>query len=115
MEVRNMEREPKGVLATIAGAVFTILGFWRAKAKKRKIAGPDHLSTLMADLKFGVFFIVAGFLMWFLLVHVFAEEFTDAEMIISVGDWLLVLFVIIGILIIVYGIVGYAIAEKRHR
>lgn len=122
--------EPYGILLIAIGAAVLILGIWLwtssahkpkpptkppVKAKKQKIVRPERLSTLMTDLKFGVFFIVAGFLIRLLLVNVIAEEYTDVEKIISVGDWLLILFVIIGILIVGYGIVEYSITGKQHR
>ena len=87
----------------------------KIRAREQKIADADPIHMLMTDLKFGIFFIVAGFLIRLLLVHVVAKEYADAETIVSVGDWLLILFVIIGILIISFGVVEYAIARKKRR
>ncbi len=79
---------------------------------RQKIPSAEPISRLMTELKFGIFFIVAGFLIRLLLVNVVAKEYADAETIISASDWVLILFLVIGILIIGFGIVEYAIARK---
>jgi hypothetical protein len=115
-----------GTVVTIIGIPVTIYGIVaepkplpkapKIKAEKQKIAEVeerDYTSRLMTDLKFGVVAIVAGFLIRLLFVNVIAKDSTDAGTIISVGDLALILFVIIGIVGIGFGIVEYAIAKKR--
>lgn len=81
------------------------------KARVQKTIYPTF--RLMSKLKFGALFIVVGFLMRLFLVNVVAKEIADAETIITGGDWLLVLFAVIGILIIGFGIAEFAIAKKK--
>jgi len=81
------------------------------KARVQKTIYPTF--RLMSKLKFGALFIVVGFLMRLFLVNVVAKEIADAETIITGGDWLLVLFAVIGILIIGLGIAEFAIAKKK--
>lgn len=80
------------------------------KAERQKV---EKASMLMTDLKFGTLFIVAGFLIRLFLVNVVAKEYADAKTIISAGDWLIILFAVIGILIIGFGVVEYAVARKK--
>lgn len=90
----------------------------KIKAKKQKIVEVeerDYTSRLMTDLKFGIFSIAAGFLIRLLFVNVIAKDSTDSGTIISLGDWVLILFVIIGLLGIGIGIAEYAIAGKKRR
>ena len=115
-----------GATATIIGIPVTIYGIIaepKPPAEAPRITGRqkiveveeiDYTSRLMTDLKFGIFFIVAGFLLRLLLVNVIAKESTDSGTIISVGDWFLILFVIIGIVGICFGIVEYAIAKFKR-
>ena len=80
---------------------------------EQEVTGAEPSSRLMTELKFGTLFIVVGFLMRLLLVDVIANEYIDTEAIISVIDWVLILFVVIGIFIIGFGIGEYAIARKK--
>jgi predicted amidophosphoribosyltransferase len=84
------------------------------KIEAAKVKETDPTSRLMADLKFGVVFIVMGFLARLFLTNVATKGSTDADTIISVGNWLLVVFVIIGLLIIGFGTSDYLIAKKRR-
>lgn len=80
---------------------------------EQEITGAEPASRLMTELKFGTLFIVIGFLMRLLLVDVVPKEYADAEAIKSASEWVLILFVVIGVLIIGFGIVEYAIARKK--
>jgi len=81
------------------------------EAREQKIIDPP--SRLISELKFGILFIVVGFLMRLFLVNVVAKEYADTETTILASDWVLILFVVIGILIICFGIVEFAIAKKK--
>ena len=80
---------------------------------EQEIPRTEPASRLMTELKFGTLFIVIGFLMRLLLVDVVAKEYADAETIISAGGWVLLLFVVVGVLLIGFGIAEYAIAKKK--
>lgn len=80
---------------------------------EQEIPRAEPASRLMTELKFGTLFIVIGFLMRLLLVDVVAKEYALAENITLASDWVLILFVVIGILLIGVGIVEYAVARKK--
>jgi len=46
-------------------------------------------------------------------VNVVAKGYADTETTILASDWVLILFVVIGILIIGFGIAEFAIAKKK--
>lgn len=79
----------------------------------QEITGGEPASRLMTELKFGTLFIVIGFLMRLLLRDVLSKEYDNPDAIISASEWVLILFVVIGIIIIGFGIVEYAIARRK--
>lgn len=79
----------------------------------QEITRAEPASRLLTELKFGTLFIVIGFLMRLLLVDVLAKEYADPEAIISASNWALILFVVIGVIIIGFGVVEYAIARRK--
>ena len=79
----------------------------------QEITGAEPASRLMTELKFGTLFIVIGFLMRLLLVDVLSKEYDNPEAIISTSEWVLILFVVIGVIIIGFGVVEYAIARRK--
>ncbi len=80
---------------------------------EQEITRAEPASRLLTELKFGTLFIVIGFLMRLLLVDVLSKEYADTEAITSAGDWAFILFVVIGVIIIGFGIVEYAIARRK--
>lgn len=89
------------------------------KAGKQKIVDAERAaptSTLMTDLKFGISFLVVGFLIWLLIIYVVeAGEYANKETVISIANWILVLFAVIGIFIIGFGAAEYTNAKKRRK
>jgi uncharacterized membrane protein YidH (DUF202 family) len=86
------------------------------KSSNEKIAEkPAPTSTLMTDLKFGISFIVAGFLIW-LVIRFVAEtgDYSNKENVISIANWIFVLLAVIGIFLIGYGAAEYSYAKRRR-
>ena len=114
---------PYGWLLITIGAAVAILGIWMwtspmlefkapakpPKTRRQKITRAKPTSRFMTDLKFGAFLIVVGFLIRLLMVNVLHKKYGGE----AGGDWVLILFVAIGILIIGFGVVEYAIARKK--
>jgi hypothetical protein len=68
---------------------------------------------IIINLKIGIAFVLTGFLTKLLLTNVVAKKITDLMTLTSISNWTLILFVIIGLLIISFGIADYIIAKKR--
>jgi heme/copper-type cytochrome/quinol oxidase subunit 2 len=71
-------------------------------------------STLMTDLKFGISFIVVGLLIWLVIRYVAeAGNYANKGNVISIANWIFVLFAVIGIFLIGYGAAEYSYARRR--
>jgi hypothetical protein len=68
---------------------------------------------IIINLKIGIAFVLTGFLTKLLLTNVVAKKITDLMTLTSISNWTLILFVIIGLLIVGFGIADYVIAKKR--
>ena len=86
------------------------------KGRNEKIdEKPAPASTLMTDLKFGISFIVVGFLIWLIIKYVAeAGNYANKENVISIANWIFVLFAVIGIFLIGYGAAEYSYAKRRR-
>lgn len=69
----------------------------------------------MTDLKFGISFIVVGFLIWLVVVYVAeAGNYVNKGDVISIANWIFILFAVIGIFLIGYGAAEYSYAKGRR-
>lgn len=76
---------------------------------------PAPASTFRTDLKFGISFIVVGFLIWLVIWYVAeAGNYANKENVISIANWILILFAVIGIFLIGYGAAEYSFAKRRR-
>jgi hypothetical protein len=83
--------------------------------EKIKVEKPAPTSTFMTDLKFGTSFIVVGFLIWLIIVYVAeAGAYVNKGDVISIANWIFVLFAVIGIFIIGFGAAEYSYAKRRR-
>ena len=76
---------------------------------------PAPGATFKTDLKFGVSFIVVGIVIWLVIWYVVeAGNYVNKENVISIANWILVLFLVIGIFLIGYGAAEYSYAKRRR-
>ena len=87
----------------------------RGNSNGKIVEKPAPARTFRTDLKFGISFVVFGFLIWLIIRWVAeAGNYSNKENVISIGNWIFILFAVIGIFLIGYGAAEYSYAKRRR-